>query len=59
MAITLILGLLFLVTAFASVFLMFHLWGYPFDKATRTSAAPPGLMRCTGSSASPTRSSTW
>src|SRR4051812_40575976 len=23
---------------------MFHLWGYPFDKATRTSAAPKGLM---------------
>lgn len=45
LAITLTLGLLFLVTAFAAVFLMFHLWGYPFDKATRTSAAPPGLMR--------------
>ncbi len=39
------LGILFLVTAFAAVFLMFHLWGYPFDKATRTSAAPPSLMR--------------
>ena len=45
LAVTLTLGLLFLVTAFAAVFLMFHLWGYPFDKATRTSAAPPGLMR--------------
>lgn len=45
LAMTLTLGLLFLVTAFAAVFLMFHLWGYPFDKATRTSAAPPGLMR--------------
>ena len=39
------LGVAFLVLAFATVFLMFHLWGYPFDKATRTSAAPPGLMR--------------
>ena len=39
------LGLLFLLTAFAAVFLMFHLWGYPFDKATRTSEAPPSLMR--------------
>jgi hypothetical protein len=44
MAITLILGLLFLVVGFAAVFLMFHLWGYPFDKATRTSAAPHSLM---------------
>lgn len=44
-ALSVTLGLLFLVTAFASVFLMFHLWGYPFDKATRTSAAPPALMR--------------
>lgn len=44
-ALSVTLGLLFLLTAFAAVFLMFHLWGYPFDKATRTSAAPPGLMR--------------
>jgi len=44
-ALSVTLGLLFLITAFASVFLMFHLWGYPFDKATRTSAAPPSLMR--------------
>ena len=40
-----ILGTSFLVVGCAAVFLMFHLWGYPFDKATRTSAAPPGLMR--------------
>lgn len=40
-----ILGLIFLGLANASVFLMFKLWGYPFDKETRTSAAPPGLMR--------------
>ena len=44
-ALSVTLGLLFLITAFAAVFLMFHLWGYPFDKATRTSAAPPSLMR--------------
>jgi mono/diheme cytochrome c family protein len=40
-----ILGSAFLVLAFATVFLMYHLWGYPFDKATHTSAAPKGLMR--------------
>ena len=45
LAFTLTLGLLFLVVGFAAVFLMFHLWGYPFDKATRTSAAPRSLMR--------------
>ena len=45
LALSVTLGLLFLITAFASVFLMFHLWGYPYDKATRTSAAPPALMR--------------
>ena len=39
-----ILGLIFLGLANASVFLMFKLWGYPFDKETRTSAAPPSLM---------------
>ncbi|MBL8973664.1 MAG: hypothetical protein JNK56_23955, partial [Myxococcales bacterium] len=44
-ALSVTLGLLFLLTAFAAVFLMFHLWGYPFDKATRTSAAPASLMR--------------
>lgn len=39
------LGLLFLVVGTAAVFLMYYLWGFPFDKATRTSAAPPSLMR--------------
>ena len=39
-----ILGLIFLGLANASVFLMFKLWGYPFDKETRTSAAPRSLM---------------
>jgi len=38
------LGLVFLGLAFASVFLMFHLWGYPFDKVARKSAAPRSLM---------------
>jgi mono/diheme cytochrome c family protein len=38
------LGFAFLALGFSTVFLMFHLWGYPFDKATRTSAAPKGLM---------------
>ena len=41
---TAILGVVFLVLAFASVFLMYHLWGYPFDKATRTSSAPRWAM---------------
>ena len=39
-----ILGLIFLGLANASVFLMFKLWGYPFDKETHTSTAPPSLM---------------
>ena len=39
-----ILGLIFLGFANASVFLMFKLWGYPFDKETHKSEAPPALM---------------
>ena len=39
-----ILGLIFLGLANASVFLMFKLWGYPFNKETHTSEAPPSLM---------------
>ena len=39
-----ILGLIFLGLANASVFLMFKLWGYPFDKETHKSDAPPSLM---------------
>ena len=39
-----ILGLIFLGLANASVFLMFKLWGYPFDEETHTSAAPRSLM---------------
>jgi mono/diheme cytochrome c family protein len=40
-----ILGTLFLLLAFGTVFLMYRLWGYPFDKVKHKSAAPPGLMR--------------
>lgn len=39
-----IFGLVFLGLANASVFLMFKLWGYPFDKETRKSEAPRPLM---------------
>ncbi|RKU11697.1 hypothetical protein C6502_07410 [Candidatus Poribacteria bacterium] len=39
-----IFGLIFLGLANASVFLMYKLWGYPFDHETRTSAAPKSLM---------------
>ena len=39
-----ILGLVFLGLGNASVFLMYKLWGYPFDHETRTSAAPKSLM---------------
>lgn len=38
------LGLAFVVLGFAAMFLMYHLWGYPYDKATRTSAAPRWAM---------------
>ncbi len=39
-----LLGILFAVLGTATVFLMFHLWGYPFDKVTRKSEAPKALM---------------
>lgn len=39
------LGLLFLILSVAATILMFYLWGFPFDTATRTSAAPKWLMR--------------
>ncbi len=39
------LGIMFLVVGCAAVFLMYYLWGFPFDKETKTSAAPPSLMR--------------
>lgn len=38
------LGVAFVVLGFGAMFLMFHLWGYPYDKATRTSAAPRWAM---------------
>ena len=38
------LGLLFLIVGFAATFTMYHLWGYPFDKETRRSAAPRWAM---------------
>lgn len=46
-----IFGLIFLGLANASVFLMFKLWGYPFDKETHKSEAPRSLIllhRCLG-----------
>ncbi len=45
------LGVAFVLLATANTYLMFKLWSYPFDKATRTSAAPRSLMlvhRATG-----------
>jgi mono/diheme cytochrome c family protein len=39
------LGMLFLILGAAGTFLMYRLWGYPFDHLTHKSAAPPGLMR--------------
>jgi mono/diheme cytochrome c family protein len=39
-----IFGLIFLGLGNASVFLMYKLWGYPFDHETRASAAPKSLM---------------
>ncbi len=46
-----IFGLIFLGLANASVFLMFKLWGYPFNKETHKSEAPRSLVllhRCLG-----------
>ena len=40
-----VLGLVFLGLGIAVTFLMFYLWGFPFDKATRKSEAPKSLMR--------------
>lgn len=39
------LGILFLIVGVAAVFLMYYLWGFPFDHATNKSAAPPSLLR--------------
>ncbi len=49
--ITTILGVSFLVLAIASTYLMFKLWGYPFDKEAKKSEAPKWAMtvhRCIG-----------
>jgi mono/diheme cytochrome c family protein len=39
-----VLGLVFLALSFASTFLMYKLWGYPFDHNTLKSSAPRPLM---------------
>ena len=39
-----LLGILFVALAVASTFLMFHLWGFPFDKQKLKSEAPRPLM---------------
>ncbi len=39
-----ILGIAFLVLALFLTFLMYHLWGYPFDKEKHKSSAPRSLM---------------
>ena len=41
---TALLGIVFVILGFAAMFLMYHLWGYPFDKVTHTSAAPRWAM---------------
>ena len=40
-----VFGVAFLVVAGALVFLMFKVWGYPYDKATNKSTAPASLVR--------------
>ena len=40
-----ILGLVFLLLSAGGTFLMFYLWGYPFDHEKMVSAAPKPLMR--------------
>lgn len=41
---TAVIGFIYLALAFAATFLMYHLWGHPYDEATRTSAAPRWAM---------------
>jgi EamA domain-containing membrane protein RarD len=38
------MGIVFCAVGLAATFLMYHLWGYPYDKATRTSKAPRSAM---------------
>jgi len=40
-----VLGMLFLLLSAAGTFLMFRLWGYPFDHEMLKNPAPRGLMR--------------
>lgn len=40
-----LLGIVFLLLSAAGTFLMYKLWGYPFDHEKLKSSAPPGLMR--------------
>ena len=39
-----ILGIIFLVSGTAATFLMYHLWGYPYDKEKLESSAPQSLV---------------
>lgn len=39
-----VLGIVFLSLSFAAVFLMFKIWGYPFDKERHVSTAPRTLV---------------
>ncbi len=39
-----ILGIIFLVSGTAATFLMYHLWGYPYDKEKHVSSAPQSLV---------------
>ncbi len=40
-----IVGIIFLLLSAAGTFLMYKLWGYPFDHEKLKSTAPPGLMQ--------------
>lgn len=39
-----VLGIVFLVSGAAATFLMYHLWGYPYDKEKHESSAPQSLV---------------
>ena len=39
-ALSAVFGLVFLTLGFAAVFLMFRIWGYPFDEQRHESTAP-------------------
>ncbi|MBL8114629.1 MAG: hypothetical protein JNK60_17240, partial [Acidobacteria bacterium] len=40
-----VLGIAFLLVGLAATLLMYHLWGYPYDKEKHKSSAPRWLMR--------------